>query len=176
MLTESANAVRLKDGRTVFLRTYRAGDEDQLVSLYASLSPETLRWSLPPYDRAKIDRFTSNPDSSIILLAWFENRAVGHLQIFQQTYSPRLRGLGELIIYLHQDFQKIGLGTAMMRVAIELAKKKSLHRLALSVIADNRSAIKLYEKVGFQHEGVRREDYLGEDGKYHDVVEMGLLL
>jgi len=34
----------------------------------------------------------------------------------------------------------------------------------------------LYEKVGFQREGVKRENYLGEDGKYHDEVEMGILL
>ena len=64
----------------------------------------------------------------------------------------------------------------MMAEAVQLSREKGLHRLALSVIADNHNAIKLYEKVGFKHEGLRREDYLGEDGKYHDVVEMGLLL
>jgi len=64
----------------------------------------------------------------------------------------------------------------MMREAIQLSREKSLHRLALSVIADNHNAIKLYEKMGFNHEGIQCEDYQGEDGKYHDVVEMGLLL
>ncbi len=31
-------------------------------------------------------------------------------------------------------------------------------------------------KVGFKHEGVRREDYFGEDGRYLDIVKMGLVL
>lgn len=111
-----------------------------------------------------------------MLLAISHDKIVGHLHVFQQAWNERLRGNGELIIYLHQDHQGIGLGTAMMREAIQLSRQKGLHRLALSVIADNQNAIKLYQKVGFQHEGLRREDYLGEDGKYHDVVEMGSLL
>ncbi len=176
MLIEEPTSVQLKDGRTVLLRPYRAEDKEELVTLYASLSPETLRWSLPPYDREKIDRWTSDPSSSIILMAWSETRAVGHLQVFLRTFSPRLKGLGELIIYLHQDYQNVGLGTAMMREAVRLAREKGLHRLSLSVIADNRPAIRIYEKVGFHHEGLRLQEYFGEDGKYHDVVEMGLLL
>ncbi len=168
--------MRLKNGRTVAIRGYVPDDKDQLVSFYAGLSPETLRWSLPPYDRQRIERWASNMENSMILLALLRDRIVGHLQVFRQAWSERLRGNGELIIYLHQDFQGIGLGTAMMREAIDIACQMGLHRLVLSVIADNHNAIKLYEKVGFQHEGLRREDYLGEDGKYHDVVEMGLLL
>lgn len=176
MATEQPHNIRLKDGRTVAIRRYRLDDKDQLVSFYAGLSPETLRWSLPPYDRQRIERWASDLENSIILLALLKDRIVGHLQVFRQAWNERLKGNGELIIYLHQDFQGVGLGTAMMREAIDIARQKGLHRLVLSVIADNHNAIKLYEKVGFQHEGLRREDYLGEDGKYHDVVEMGLLL
>jgi RimJ/RimL family protein N-acetyltransferase len=171
------NRVSLKDGRTVDLRTYLQEDKEQLVSFYARLSPETLRWSLPPYDRRKIERWTSNLEDTVVLLAFQQNRVVGNLNVFlQRSWAQRLKGNGELIIYLHQDFQGVGLGTAMMREGIDLSRRKGLHRLSLSVIADNLNATKLYEKVGFQHEGSRREDYLGEDGRYHDVVEMGLLL
>jgi len=176
LITEQAATVHLKNGQTVQIRTYTPDDFEKLVSFYASLSPETLRWSLPPYDRPKIQRWTSNLENSIMLLATSYDTIVGHLYVYQQAWNQRLRGNGELIIYLHQDHQGVGLGTAMMREAIQLSREKGLHRLALSVIADNQSAIKLYEKVGFQYEGLRREDYLGDDGKYHDVVEMGLLL
>lgn len=176
LITEQARTVHLKNGQTVRIKTYIPEDFEKLVSFYASLSPETLRWSLPPYDRQKIQRWTSNLENSIMLLAISHDKIVGHLYVFQQAWNERLKGNGELIIYLHQDYHGVGLGTAMMREAIQLSRQKGLHRLALSVIADNQNAIKLYEKVGFQHEGLRREDYLGEDGKYHDVVEMGLLL
>src|SRR5437667_10809661 len=63
-----------------------------------------------------------------------------------------------------------------MNQAITLARERPLHRVQLTVVADNHRAIRLYEKVGFQREGLKRENYLGEDGKCHDEVEMGILL
>ena len=176
MIAESLSTVALKDGRRVAIRPYKPEDKERLVFFYANLSPEALKWGLPPYDRERIERWTSNLAHRTILLSFHQDRTVGHGHVFQQSWNERLKGNGELIIYLHQDFQGVGLGTAMMLEIIGLSRKKGLHRLVLSVVADNRNAIKLYEKVGFQHEGLRREDYLGEDGKYHDVVEMGLLL
>ena len=176
MLTEQAQNILLKDGRTVLLRFFVPADKEALVAFYAGLSPDTLRWSLPPYDRQKIERWLSDSTNSFELLAFHKDKIVGHLHAFRYAWNPRILGNGELIIYLHQDFQGIGLGTAMMREAISIARQKGIHHLVLSVVADNRNAIKLYEKVGFQHEGLRREDYLGEDGKYHDMVDMGLLL
>ncbi len=114
--------------------------------------------------------------NSFHLLALDRDTIVGHLHVFRYAWNPRVHGNGELIIYLNQDFQGVGLGTVMVREAMSIARQKGIHHLVLSVVADNRSAIKLYEKVGFEHEGLRREDYLGEDGKFHDVVEMGVLL
>ena len=143
--------------------------------MYADLSEETLRWSLPPYDRQKIDRWTTDLENRIILLAFSGDKAVGHLQI---TCYPieRLKGIGDLIIYLHQDFQNVGLGTALIKDGIGLARSRGWHRIALRVVADNHQAIKLYEKMGFRKEGLSQDSYFGADGEYHDEVEMGLLL
>jgi len=46
----------------------------------------------------------------------------------------------------------------------------------LTVVADNKPAVNLYRKFGFKIEGVRKDSYFGEDGKYHDDLVMGLLL
>ena len=143
--------------------------------MYEGLSQESLKWGMPPYNRQRIDRWTSNPDNSIILVALDGTRIVGHLQI-SISNSPRFRGIGELFIYLHQDHQNVGLGKALMVEAISQARKRGLHRIELSVVAENRRGIRLYENVGFQREGVKRENYLGEDGIYYDEVVMGILL
>jgi diamine N-acetyltransferase len=165
----------LKDGRKVVIRGYTPNDIENLVSMYADLSEETLRWSLPPYDRQKIDRWTTDLENKIIILALSGDKVVGHLQI---TCNPvdRLKGIGDLLIYLHQDFQNAGLGTALMKEGIVLARSRGWHRIALRVVADNRRAIRLYEKMGFRKEGLGRDSYFGSDGKYHDEVEMGILL
>jgi RimJ/RimL family protein N-acetyltransferase len=173
-MDEGKSAV-LKDGRKLRLRTYKPSDREGLVTMYAGLSKESLRWSMPPYNRERIDRWTSNLENSIILLAFEAQGIVGHLQISLGT-SPRFRGTGDLFIYLHQDFQNAGLGAALMSEGIALARARRMHRIELTVIADNHRAIRLYEKVGFQREGLKRENYLAEDGKYHDEVVMGILL
>ena len=165
----------LKDGRRIILTLYRPEDKEALVSMYANMSPEAIKWGLPPYDRARIERWTSDLTNNITLLARSEDRVVGHLQMFRIPFERR-KGVAELFIYIHQDFQNLGLGTRMMKKAIELAKERGFHRIGLTVVADNDRAIKVYEKVGFKKEGLARETFYGDDHRYHDEVEMGLLL
>ncbi|MBS7632348.1 GNAT family N-acetyltransferase [Candidatus Bathyarchaeota archaeon] len=167
--------VRLKDGRVVLIRRFEMEDKENLVGMYASLSDEALRWAMPPYTREAIERWLSNIQNLIVLVAVYGGKIVGHAQILKYPHARR-KGTGDLLIYLHQDFHNVGLGTAMLRKLIEIAAAEEIHRIGLRVIADNKSAIHLYEKLGFQKEGVMRASYLGEDGKYHDEVVMGLLL
>jgi len=103
------------------------------------------------------------------------DRIVGHAQISKFAH-PRRRGTADILIYLHQDFHGVGLGSAMMARLLELARRDGLHRLNLEVVAENRAAVRLYEKFGFKVEGVKKEAYLGEDGMYHDELVMGLIL
>jgi RimJ/RimL family protein N-acetyltransferase len=166
--------VALRDGRTATIRPLRPEDKEDVVNFYAHLSTEVLRWALPPYDRARVERFFANPEQLIGVVAVAGNKIVGHLHIFR--YASRMSHVGDLIIYLRQDFSGIGLGTEMMRYALVLAKEKGLHRLQLSVIMGNDRAIHVYEKVGFRREGVRPDAYKGEDGRYHDALEMGTIL
>jgi len=167
--------IRLKDGRTVVLRDFRIEDKEKLVEMYGSLSNEALRWALPPYTRQVIERWLNNLPSLIILVALCDDRIIGHAQILKFQH-PRRRGTGDLLIYLHQDFRKMGLGTAMLTKLLEQARNDELHRLNLYVIAENEQAIRLYERFGFKIEGVKGEAYLGEDGRYHDELVMGLIL
>lgn len=67
-----------------------------------------------------------------------------------------------------------GIGKAATEGMLEHAfSDLNLRRITLSVLATNARAIALYEKVGFQHEGVFRQA-LYKDGAYVDVVAMAL--
>jgi putative acetyltransferase len=144
--------------------------------MYASLSKEALRWAAPPYTRERLERgWLSNLQNLLILIALYKGKMVGHVQIFRFS-DPRRKGTGDLVIYLHQDFHNVGLGTAMLTKLIELARKEKLHKISLHVVSDNENAVHLYRKRGFRTEGVIRDSYFGEDGKYHDQLAMGLIL
>ncbi len=135
-----------------------------------------MRWALPPYTRERLESgWLSNLQNLIILVALHENRVVGHAQIFKFP-NPRRKGVGDLLIYLHQNFHNQGLGSAMLAELIKLAKAEGLQRLGLHVVADNKPAVRLYENFGFKTEGVLKGSYFGEDGRYHDELAMGLML
>ena len=94
---DSGKPAMLKDGRRVTLRTYKPSDKEGLVSMYANLSQEALRWSMPPYNRERIERMTSDLENRIIVLAFDGQKVVGHLQITLAT-NARFRGTGDLFI------------------------------------------------------------------------------
>jgi len=166
---------KLKNGKTVLIRRFRIEDRDRLAEMYSSLSSEAMRWGMPPYDEEVIEKWIGNLQNLIFLVAIYDDRIVGDAHIYKFPHSRR-KGTSDLIIYLHQDFQNVGLGTAMLNELIDLAKKEGLHRVSLHVIADNKRAVHVYKKVGFKVEGVLKDSYLGEDDKYHDELVMGLLL
>src|SRR6266496_6783510 len=91
--TTKTEPVVLKDGRRVDIRLYRPADKEGLISMYAGLSHESLRWSMPPYNRERIERMTSDLENRIIVLGFDGQNVVGHLQITLAT-NARFRGTG----------------------------------------------------------------------------------
>jgi RimJ/RimL family protein N-acetyltransferase len=168
--------IKLKDGRTLLIREFQIEDKEKFIKMYESLSAEAVRWGMPPYNRERLEKgWLSNLQNLISIVAFYKDEIVGHAQIFKFPH-PRLKATGDLIVYLHQDFHGVGLGTMMLSKSIELAKKEGLHRIGLTVVADNKPAINLYKKFGFKIEGVKRDAYFGEDRRYHDEIVMSLIM
>lgn len=69
-----------------------------------------------------------------------------------------------------------GYGTKMMQEIISFARKSGYKRIELSTYVNNNSAIKLYEKMGFQREGVMKNySYFKSKDEYWDEVLMAYL-
>ena len=68
-----------------------------------------------------------------------------------------------------------GYGSEAMRLIIDYAFfELNLHRIQLTVFDYNQQAIALYERLGFQREGVFRE-FGQRDGKRYDMYLYGIL-
>jgi RimJ/RimL family protein N-acetyltransferase len=61
--------------------------------------------------------------------------------------------------------------TQMLRYGFETLK---LHRIHLGVYTFNPRAVHVYEKLGFQRDGVER-DALYVDGEFHNMILMSML-
>ena len=57
---------------------------------------------------------------------------------------------------------------------LEAVRHLNLHRVELSVEPDNARAVRVYEKLGFVREGMRREHHY-DDGCFRDELIMGVL-
>jgi len=76
-------------------------------------------------------------------------------------------------IMVHEDYQGIGVGNALMEAMCDLADNwLNLHRLELEVFTDNEVAIALYKKFGFEIEATRRRAAF-RNGDYQDTYCMG---
>lgn len=65
-----------------------------------------------------------------------------------------------------------GVGTAAAKLMLSYCfGEEKLHRVYLRAFAENRQAIRSYEKAGFVQEGLFRDDVC-IDGKYRDIVRM----
>jgi RimJ/RimL family protein N-acetyltransferase len=68
-----------------------------------------------------------------------------------------------------------GYGTEAARLILAYAfDVLNLNSVQLGVNADNARAVRSYEKVGFVHEGVRRQ-FVYRNGRYYDMVMMSAL-
>ncbi|MBT7187688.1 GNAT family N-acetyltransferase [Candidatus Bathyarchaeota archaeon] len=79
-------------------------------------------------------------------------------------------GMGVLLGYRGN-----GYGKRLMEATIFAAKESGIERVELEVYASNIPAIRLYEKRGFVHEGVKK-NARKLDGQYDDVLLMALFI
>jgi aminoglycoside 6'-N-acetyltransferase len=79
-------------------------------------------------------------------------------------------------LFLSGEQQGKGFGPEAIRLVCRfLFEERGHHRITIDPAADNLTAIRAYEKVGFRRVGVMRRYERGADGTYHDGLLLDLL-
>lgn len=90
-----------------------------------------------------------------------------------QIYWPA--GNGRLFVVIRKQAQGWGYGTRAIEALLKKAwSELNLHKVFLIVRKDNRHAQAMYLKLGFEFEGILRDEYC-VNGKYYDMVRMGII-
>lgn len=97
---------------------------------------------------------------------------LGHLDRYQKPEKAHVLDLG---IVVHQDWQRRGVGWALMLQLLAEARKRGTEKINLRVFYDNKPAVNLYRKLGFEVEGtfVKEEKW---NGKYRTILSMAVFL
>ncbi|WP_245628067.1 GNAT family N-acetyltransferase [Shouchella shacheensis] len=166
----------------MIIRTIEKKDAELFLRLQRQLDEETAFMLYEPGERKttvrgqrKIIRNVLLSTNSTIIVA--ENRAgrlVGYIGIFGSQLT-RIRHVGYITIGILNACCNQGLGRMFLAHGEQFAKSVCISRLELTVMAENRRAIHLYHKVGFQEEG-RRERSLYVNGKWEDELYMAKLI
>ena len=156
----------------------RIEPEDAAAMARLQSAPGVVRHtSQQPYQSAadwqqKLQQLSSSCHWLVACDAADEVIASAGLTILPQA---RCRHVADLFLLVRDEWQGKGVGRALMQALLELSDNwLGLIRLQLMAQQDNQRAIALYERFGFQHEGVVRQDIL-QDGRYVDSVVMARL-
>jgi ribosomal protein S18 acetylase RimI-like enzyme len=117
---------------------------------------------------------TRESSNSILLVAELDKQVVGWLSLSGYELE-KLRHVAMLGMAVHRQFRRRGVGKTLTRYAIEWAKtNETLRRIGLAVFSTNVSAVQLYKSVGFEIEGIEKNEIRFSDGKFSDQILMGL--
>ena len=92
-------------------------------------------------------------ENNIFLLAYDDNEPVGYSRMREDNVPPSLgtdRAIEIARIYAVQTSIRKGVGSALMRRCVEIAREKNYHLVWLGVWEHNRRAIDFYSRWGFE--------------------------
>lgn len=101
-----------------------------------------------------------------------DEELIGHVAFSGADVRNRCATYGN---FIGPDHQSRGLGTEATRLMVDFGfRELGLHRIELSVNADNDRGIAAYRRAGFEQEGLFRSK-LFYGGRFHDQVFMAIL-
>lgn len=157
------------------------GDASKVVAFFRTLYSETSFMLFEPDEftvteeqqKRRIDEM-SRSGSGVMLLAEDEGRLIG-VTFGNRGIARRTRHSLYVVIGVLRPWMGRGVGRELLQGLEDWARAHGIHRLELTVDAGNQRAIALYERCGYEREGLKRDSRF-VDGKYADELFMSRLI
>lgn len=171
--------VPLRDGSVLTLRSAGPQDAEAMLACLEGTTAETpylLREPgesrfTPEQERQFLQRMVASP-RDIMLLGFCAGELAGSCSFSAVGPYQRVAHRCEVAIALYRKFWGKGIGTRMMTAVLEQAKAAGFEQAELTVVADNKPAIALYERLGFVLCGTLPHNMKYADGHYADAYWM----
>lgn len=159
-----------------------AVEEDAVGLLEAMQSAESSNFMLfGPGERnlsvegtVKLIQMLSRNKEDALAVAILDKQVVGYIILRGETI-PRVKHRASIVIGVHEVARGKGVGQALFSFIHVLASEWGLHRLELTVMAHNETAIHVYQKMGYVIEGTRKHS-LVVNGEFVDEVALAKIL
>ena len=174
--------IKLKNGKTAILRSPIKEDAQAMIdylniiggeSDFITFGKNEFSMSVEA-EQDYIERINSMDNSKNVLII-IEDEIVGIASI-TSVQKERMKHNGTLGISIRKKYWGIGLGSEIMTYLIDWAKSNKItKKINLLVREDNIRGVKLYEKFGFEKEGLLKKD-IRVNGIYYNTIAMGLYI
>jgi RimJ/RimL family protein N-acetyltransferase len=163
--------------RDFVVRPAEPGDAEALVRLAEAVSAEPGGWLITTdgewrsvgEERRYLKAVRRYPHAAVFVAERSaDGRLIGRLSRDTHPASSHVADLGLMVA---ADARRQGVGWALLEAAVAWAGGVGIRKLELHVFPWNEPAIQLYEKFGFEREGMRKAHY-ARGGEFVDAVLM----
>jgi len=167
------------DGKVAIIKSATECDALLVKAHHEKVAAETYFMARYPDDgeislEARKERLLAieKSECDFLVNAYVDGKIIADLGVICMRNLLKMRHRAYLGMSVQKDYWGKGLGTFMIKLAIEQARKNGFEQLELGVFSDNEKAIHPYEKVGFKQYGYTPRAFKLKDGTYRDEIIM----
>ena len=161
-------------GKYCQLRALEAKDLDFLYALENDAEIWEISNTLKPYSRAVLRNYLENAHRDIyevkqlrLCICNPKDESVGFIDLFDFDPKHSRAGIG---IILNTANRNKGLGAEALSLLLDYTfSVLELHQVYANILEDNLTSIHLFEKLGFEQVGVKK-DWIRWDGKFKNEL------
>ncbi len=118
--------------------------QPMLEKMYDTFTPLGAAFGLPPSDAVRRRAWLAEIGKGINLVAFIDGVPAGHLVLLP------LDRIAEMAVFVHQDFRRRGIATALAEAAVKEARAAGQSAIAVFINSSNEVARRGLIKFGFQ--------------------------
>jgi len=172
-------SIKDKLGRNVVLRNAMQEDAADLIKYLKTTSAETPYLIREPEEititeekEKQFIRDKMDAERELMLVAFVDGRHIGNCSLMSIAPYKRYRHRCDVAIALYKEYCGCGIGKAMLQTVLDVAKSVGYEQAELEVMAENKDAIAMYEKMGFKKFGTFPDNMKYPNGSYMDAYWM----
>ncbi len=165
---------------TGHVRRATPGDAAALVDLARAVGAEPEGWLVTdgewrsPSEERRYLRAVRRHTHAAVFVAETADGIVGRISLAREVH-PASEHVADLGLMVAEPYRRQGIGRALMEAAEDWAREVGVHKLELHVFPYNEAAIALYEGLGYEQEGYRR-DHFRRSGGFIDAILMAKVI
>ncbi|MCI5996817.1 MAG: GNAT family N-acetyltransferase [Peptoniphilaceae bacterium] len=113
---------------------------------------------------------SDNRINNFLVVAECDGKFVGFISA-KKGFARKIKHSAYIVVGVLKDFRSMGIGYNFFKLLDDWAIKNSIVRLELTVICENEIAKRLYEKCGFNVEGIKKKSIFMKN-KFYDEFYM----